>query len=193
MENLNRIQEVNQRLDSFIHKEFIALLFVLTCIVFIIMVFTNKKMIFGAGIVYCCLFIGALIYDTYTVGKLEDELAELEVSAKIEITDGTKTLQATKILEKVAVGEKYCPHTELTNTEACTYLELFSDGEITQVFIPLDKTIYADKENPISIEYLDAPHKDMDYLHEQFDFEKTYIDGKHKIYKNHWALGTSIK
>lgn len=193
MKDFSRIQEINQILESFIHKEFIAILFVLTCIVFIIMVFTNNKLVFGAGILYCCLFIGALVYDSYTIGKLEDELAELEVSAKIDVAGDTKIVQSTKILEKVAVEKKYCPHTELKNSETCTYLEFLSDGEITQVFIPLDRTIYADKENPISIEYLEAPHKDMVSLYEYFNFERTYIDGKHKIYKNYWALGTAIK
>lgn len=198
MDKMERISEINEQLGSFIYEDMFFLvmslgLFLLLIATIIVAIKTKYKnapfLVLGIGMFSFMMTYVALEFEQ---DELEKELFELEAFVIVDSLQEETTIETTNIVKSVQVDNKYCANVKLKDAEHCTYIEFLSGTDITQVFVPLTKTVSASKDNPLQITYLNLPEEEREGLNEFFDIENVRIADDIKLYRNGWSLGVSV-
>lgn len=198
MNEIERINEIKEKMDSFYFNETYLILAIGVVIAFIVGAIVVKKSksdkppatlvaLFVFFVFACGYFLMSMAY----VSELRIELKELELAVMLDSIESEVTIETTNIVKSMVVEDKYCVHMELKDTY-CTYLEFASNKGITQVLIPLENTVSADKENPLKITYFDLTKEQRDHLNKTLLVETHAINDTIKLYKNGWSLGVSV-
>lgn len=199
METMNRLLELDDRYNSFFFSLFDLFILPIGIISFLLLLFTINECVnegvfpFSILIGIFLTFIGSLSMFGYIATentKMLEEMNELEKTffATLE----TATVSTTDIKENISVRPRFCPHMELKENETCTYLEFVSEGEISQILIPLEQDVQAIKNNELTFTYYSVDKKQRKFLNEYFGMKKVYVNKKQKIDTKGWAFGVSI-
>lgn len=200
MEQLSRIQEINETLNSFLHSSFpILVLIVLILSIPVISSMkedeTLTKRVLIGYIVYIAVSVAILYNIGSTNGELKKEAMELE-EAYFDSLEQTVTIETSDIVKSTPVRYKYCPQEDLyyNDTTYCHLVEFVTDGKVSQVLIPLKKSPYASAENKIRITYYDITDEEREFFNEKLKIsEGVYSERTRNIVdEDGWALGKSI-
>lgn len=199
MEHFDRILELSDKLSG-IQYSFLVLFFLslisITFILVMVLIVMSEEYKFDVGTVVFGLITVALasttLYMIVDRTSMKAEYMELSEQSLASI-ETTAVLKTNDIVNSIPVQYWFCPHVELKEDEKCTYLEFLSEGDITQLFIPLNKSVYANADKALEITYYDLSKEEREFLNEYLAIEYRAISGKHEIYPNGWSLGLSIK
>lgn len=199
MDIISQIENLEAKLDLFVYNYLVVFLF-LTLILFIItmrVVAKGKSSKKTKQIVYTLLGTSSLIillsilYIAQDSDSIQAEVEELEKEF-LHAFNKTVTVETKDIINSISVHKYYCPHVELKDTEKCTYVEFVSPTGITQVFIPLEGTAYANYDNSLSITYLDFSKKEREFVNEIQQVKHIVINKAHYIQEDGWSLGIRL-
>lgn len=199
MENLERILELSEKLNSLFYNFGITLVGIFMSLAFLlvlIIVITENEsdVLMQASIVgfVALLSIGFTTFSILNGAIMRSELEVLNEKALASI-ETTAVLNTKDIVNSIPVLDSYCPTVELKEYEVCTYLEFISDSKMTQLFVPLDQTVYASAENELAITYYVLSEEEREFLNHYYDVKRLTIDFKHVLHPNNWSLGVSIE
>lgn len=202
MDNLERIQEIDGILTTFLHQGFpITLLIVLLISISFVSESCYRKEMSRKGLlgyfIYLITTVVILFVITSWNQNYEEEREQLleEFYSSLE---ETVTIETSDIVTSNPVKYRYCPHSDLYGSETtfCHLVEFVTDGEISQVLIPLEKSPYASVENKIKITYYDLSDKEREFIRNELGLDSgvgSVGRNVYPIYKNDWSLGISIE
>lgn len=197
MDIISKIEKLEEKLDLFMYNYLLLFLFLVSFIITIGIVSKGKSSkktkqivytLFGTSSLLVFLAILFLSQESHT---MQVEVEELEKEF-LHTYNKTVTVETKDIINSISVHKNYCPHVELKDTEKCTYVEFVSPTGITQVFIPLEGTTYANYDNSLSITYLDFSEKEREFVNEIQQTKHIVINKSHYLQEDGWSLGIRL-
>lgn len=190
MDTLNRINEIYDKLDSFLYNEFVLILLVFLIAALLFNLFvrkeTNYKRSWTFIIVYGVFLWGMLFLFSEGKKELVNERNQLVKDYYSDFTD-TASVEIKDIIEIRNVKDEFCPHVRMKVNEECRLIEFYSDNGLMQVFMPITEQYNSTFEEGSILEYLQLTEE------EQYVFEREYNlnwnDGSFRLIHNRWVLG----
>lgn len=220
MDLMKKISELNSIIDGNIDTA--GWFFLVTIVLLIVLKFFTGILADGSAgkgirmttaaillsIVGISLYCGYLLYD---MKKVEKEIAVIEQEFYSTLEE-TETIEVGLVLTTHKSVDYLCPHVILKENEECTYVKFISEGEVSEVFIPLEKDALSKADLPLNITYVSLTKEEYEFLNEhlhinQIDFTESKVQrdffgyilskwfGEKKtpfVDSKRWALGVSI-